>query len=58
MTPDRESLVRGIWSCIALLHRSGKLPEPTVELLLEFGREDQVTQEEAVAVVAEKERAA
>jgi hypothetical protein len=52
VTSERKSLVEGIWSCIVLLHRSGKLSEPTVGLLLRFGEEDRVTMEEAMAVIA------
>jgi hypothetical protein len=47
---ERRHIVLGIWNCILLLHKSGRLPEPSVQLLLEFGREDQVTEEEAMEV--------
>ncbi len=47
---DRRHIVHGIWNCILLLNKSGRLPKPSVQLLLEFGREDQVTEEEAIDV--------
>ncbi len=50
LTTDRRHIVLGIWNCLSLLHRSGRLPEPSVQLLLEFGREDRVTEEEAMDV--------
>lgn len=50
LTTDRRHIVQGIWNCLFLLHRSGRLPEPSVELLIRFGAEDQVTEEEAMDV--------
>ena len=51
MTTKRRRIVEGIWNCISLLHKSGRLPAPTVELLVLFGRDDLVTEEEALDVV-------
>ena len=50
---ERRRLVEGIWNCISLLHKSGRLPEPSVQLLVRFGAEDRVTEEEAMDVATE-----
>jgi len=50
LTTDRRHIVLGIWNCLTLLHKSGRLPKPSVQLLLEFGQEDLVTEEEAMEV--------
>ncbi len=64
LTTDRRHIVEGIWNCLFLLHRSGRLPQPSVELLIRFGAEDRVTEQEAMdvtiprGVFAKKEQAA
>ena len=52
MTSERKSIVLGVWNAVRIFNKMWKFKESNVDLLVHFGKEDNVTSEEATEVVS------
>jgi len=52
MTSERKSIVLGVWNAVRIFNKMWKFKESDVDLLVYFGKEDNVTSEEATEIVS------